>query len=280
MRSFLLSLLTLFLAGCGISGQNADVEGDLRLYVLDCGSLRMEDVSAFGLSNEETQVRELFVPCYLIDHPDGQLFWDAGLDPAAAGKGEIELQPGMSMSYERSVLEQLSEIGFPPEEIELIALSHMHFDHAGAANYFPVSRLLIQRAEYDAAFGTPGENSIFVYDFYKELENNPKTMLDGDYDVFGDGRVIIVSAPGHTPGHQVLFLDLAETGPLVLSGDLYHFRFSRTHKRTPSFNTNAEQTIESMQKVESFLEERGAALWIEHDKALADTLNLSPAFYE
>ncbi len=275
MRRLFVILMVVVLGGCATQQS----ESDLRLYVMDCGNLRFTNVSMFGLTNEETDVREMFVPCYLIDHPDGQLFWDAGLDPATAGQGEIEPQPGLTMWYERSVLDQLSEIGFPPEEIELIALSHMHFDHAGAANYFPVSRLLIQKPEYEAAFNNAEDYPVFTYESYSELADNPKTILEGDYDVFGDGRVVIVSAPGHTPGHQVLFLDLAETGPIVLSGDLYHFRFNRLHQRTPVFNTDAAQTVESMSKVEAFLKERNATLWIEHDKALADTLNKSPAYY-
>ena len=81
-----------------------------------------------------------------------------------------------------------------------------------------------------------------------------------------------MSTPGHTPGHQVLFL--------VLSGDLYHFRFSRTHHRVPVFNTSAEQTLESMDRVEAFLAETGATFWIEHDSELAKTLKLAPSFYD
>jgi len=135
-------LAALLLTGCVSTSEEPD---QLRLYVLDCGYLRFGDVTAFGLTNEETSVREMFVPCYLVDHPDGQLLWDAGLDPAAAGKGEQELQPGMYQRYDRSVMDQLADIGFPPEDIEWIALSHMHFDHSGAANYFPESHLLIQQ---------------------------------------------------------------------------------------------------------------------------------------
>ena len=98
--------------------------------------------------------------------------------------------------------------------------------------------------------------------------------------VFGDGRVRILSAPGHTPGHQVLFLDLADTGPLVLSGDLYHFRLSRAERRVPTFNVDREQTLASMERVEAFVEDVGATFWIEHDLALFQELDLAPAYYE
>jgi len=105
-------------------------------------------------------------------------------------------------------------------------------------------------------------------------------LLDGDHDVFGDGSVKILSAPGHTPGHQVLALELRELGPLVLSGDLYHFRKSRELRATPTFNTDRERTLRSMDKIEAYIAERGATLWIEHDAALADSIDLAPAYYQ
>lgn len=252
----------------------------LALHVFDCGRLAFDDVANFGLTNAETPVREMFVPCYLVVHPAGTLFWDAGLPLSVLGKGEVELEPGVRMSYQRSVLDQLDELGHPAGSIDNVAFSHMHFDHVGAANAFALSTLLIQRTEHDAAFVHGEDNPIFEPDLYMGLAASNTTLLDGDHDVFGDGRVRILSAPGHTPGHQVLFIDLAQTGPLVLSGDLYHFRESRELRRTPVFNTDAQQTLAAMDKVEAFIKDRQATLWIEHDKALADTLRLAPAYYD
>lgn len=265
------------LAACS---PQSGTQGSLRLYVMDCGSIHLTDVAAFGLTNEETPVRDLFVPCYLVKHPGGLLLWDAGLDLAIVGKGEVELQEGATMRYERSVIDQLAEIGYRPDDIDLIALSHLHFDHAGASNFFPGARLLIQDTEYQAGFVNYADNPVFNYDYYKELADNPMTILEGDHDVFGDGLVQIISAPGHTPGHQVLYLSLSETGRLVLSGDLYHFRFNRMHRRTPVFNTSAEETLASMDKVEALLKEKGATLWIQHDQARASQLKFAPDFYE
>lgn len=277
---WLLAFAVLFVAACArdISTKNSEAHA-IKLYVMDCGALQLSDISAFGLSNDESTVRSMFVPCYLVDHPDGLLLWDAGLSPAIVGLGDVEAE-GFTMRYERSVIDQLSDLGVRPDDIDLIALSHLHFDHAGAANYFPTARLLIQESEYQAGFINHADNPVFNYDFYKELEDNPMTRLDGDHDVFGDGSVRLISAPGHSPGHQVLFLDLEETGPLVLSGDLYHFRFSRANQRTPIFNTSREDTLASMAKVEALIESTNATLWIEHDAALAETLDLSPLYYQ
>ena len=253
-------------------------DDNVRLYVFDCGLIGAADISMFNLSNDETPVRELFVPCYLIEHPEGRLIWDAGLPLAMAGAGRIEQEGGVYMIYERSLIDQLADMGLEPADIDLVAFSHMHYDHAGAANAFTDSRLLIQDAEHQAAF-VEASNQFFQPELYMDLKDNEMEILSGDHDVFGDGSVMIVSAPGHTPGHQVLLLRLTNTGPLLLSGDLYHFQMNRKLRRAPNFNTDIAETLRSFDKVEALIDSEGATLWIEHDKALAETLNMAPAYY-
>ena len=109
----------------------------LRLTVFDCGSLRLEDVSSFGLTNADTPVRDLFVPCYLIEHPQGNMIWDTGLPLTFAGQGRVALQPGATVLYEQSLLNQLAVLGLGPADINYLGLSHMHFDHAGPPMLFP-----------------------------------------------------------------------------------------------------------------------------------------------
>lgn len=252
-----------------------------QLTVFDCGSIVLDSVESFGIRDDETPVRELFVPCYLVKHERGTLFWDAGLPLGVVGRGDVKPEPGMTLRYARSVLEQLEAVGTPAADVDYVAFSHMHFDHVGAANAFASSTLLIQRTEHTAAFEEvtryPG---IFVPEHYAQLRDAKTMLLDGDLDVFGDGSVEILAAPGHTPGHQVLFVELAQTGPIVLSGDLYHFAESRTLRRVPEFNTDADASRRSMERIERLIEARGATLWIEHEKAVADTLRKAPAFYE
>ena len=256
-----------------------NVLAETRLYVFDCGSISMSDVSAFGLTNDETEAREMFVPCYIIEHEAGRLLWDGGLPLALAGRPPQEDQ-GAVMSYDRSLIEQMADMGLTPADVDLMAFSHFHFDHVGAANAFRASRLLIQQTEYDAAFKNAADNPIFNPALYNQIGDSQKTLLNGDYDVFGDGSVTLISAPGHTPGHQTLLINLENTGPLMLSGDLYHFEENRSLRRPPHFNTNAEETLRSMDKVEAIIEETGATLWIEHNMALARTLKKAPEYYD
>jgi glyoxylase-like metal-dependent hydrolase (beta-lactamase superfamily II) len=273
----LLLTFVIFLLSLPAASLRADT--GVQLFVFDCGNLRAANISMFSISNDETPIRELFVPCYLVKHPDGLLIWDAGLPVAMAEKGEFESEPGVFVRYDVTLEDQLAAMGLGPEDIDLVAFSHMHWDHVGSANLFTESTLLIQRPEYQAAF-VDNSNDLFEPELYMDLADNDMQILDGDHDVFGDGSVQLVAAYGHTPGHQVLFLQLENTGPLVLSGDLYHFRLSREQRRVPLFNSDAGDTLEAMVKVESLIERENATLWIEHDKALADTLRKAPQYYD
>lgn len=257
-------------------------EAEVRLYVFDCGTLELDEVSLFGLEAEDTAVRTLFVPCYLVEHRGDsgirRLLFDAGLPASAAGQGTVELEPGMTMHYPTSLENQLDALGLAPDDIDLVAFSHLHFDHVGSAGLFTAAEHLIQRPEHQAGF-VDRNAQIYDLDLIEPLVDSRHRILDGDHDVFGDDSVRLVSTPGHTPGHQALLVRLSDPGPIVLSGDLYHFRASRELRAVPVFNTDAAATRASMERLEALLEAEGATLWIEHDRALADTLRKAPDFY-
>ena len=237
-----------------------------------------DTVSRFSIEDDETDVRELIVPCYIVEHPDGRMLWDGGLPSSYV---EAEGRPG-NARLDRTLAEQLAELdlGFDLGSLDYVAFSHMHYDHVGVANEIEGATWLVQRPEHDAMFADPVSMPAAQPELYANLRDADTVLLDGDHDVFGDGRVQILSAAGHTPGHQVLFLDLAETGPLLLSGDLYHFRLSRQQRRVPIFNFDAEMTLASMERVEAFAAEVGATFWIEHELALFQELDKAPAYYQ
>ena len=131
---------------------------------------------------------------------------------------------------------------------------------------------MIQGAEYDWAMTQPAKPAF--------APTQTIEKLTGDRDVFGDGSVMILSTPGHTPGHQALLVLLQKSGPIVLSGDAVHFQDNWEHRRVPGMNTNREQTLASMQRIATLLEARKAQLWINHDKAQSAQLRYAPAFYE
>jgi len=167
---------------------------------------------------------------------------------------------------------QLAELGVKPADVTYVALSHTHGDHVGNIALFGSSTVLIQGAEYDWAMAGANKPAFAVSEKFERLA--------GDHDVFGDGSVTILSTPGHTPGHQSLLVRLPKTGSVVLSGDAVHFRDNWEHRRVPSMNKDRAQTLASLQRLQSVLDERRAQLWINHDKAQSEGLRYAPAYYE
>ena len=264
------------------NGEAAATDASVQLYVFNCGDFRFPSVENFSIGDDETTVRELVVPCYIIDHPRGTLLWDGGLPSATANISGWQRDPetGVQVRMQQTLQSQLldMDLGFDLTSINLAAFSHIHYDHVGVANELTNAKWLVQRGDYEvvAKGGT-----VPAYDpaLLAEIKKRPTQVLDGDYDVFGDGKVRLISATGHTPGHQVLYVELADFGPLMLSGDLYHFRLSRDQRRVPMFNVDKNQTLAAMDKVEALVAETGAIFWIEHDAALFETLKLAPYFY-
>jgi N-acyl homoserine lactone hydrolase len=254
----------------------------IRLYVLDGGTLTIGEPTGFGLTKAEVKTTDMVVPAFLIVHPKGVLLWDTGLGDHLVGRPASETQVGaFGQTVPTSLKSQLAAIGYPANKISHLALSHMHFDHVGNANDYAGSTWLVQRPERAAMFGdqpAPAANQASVR--FSALREAKAVVLDGDHDVFGDGTVVIKSTPGHTPGHQSLYLRLARTGPVVLSGDLYHYPEERTLNRMPAREAAEGKTAASRAALERFMKETAAQLWIQHDAVHWRELKKSPAYYD
>ena len=252
----------------------------LRLFVFDCGTLHFMNADAYSLKKEEVAQFDMSVPCFLVAHPRGTMIWDAGIIPDTDFKpGSGTVTAGIATSS-TPLLPQLRAAGYGPGDITYLALSHYHSDHVANANAFAGSTWLVRKAERDIMFSDPPPARTATANF-SALKNSKTVIVDKDeYDVFGDGTVVIKSAPGHTPGHQVLFLKLAKMGAVVLSGDLYHYPEERKLHRLPTREFNVEQTATSRVAVDAFLKKTGAQLWIEHDLSANAKLKKAPAYYD
>jgi glyoxylase-like metal-dependent hydrolase (beta-lactamase superfamily II) len=279
-RSFILLFISLVFSGCQVDDSTeTETKSSLKLYIFDCGMLRFDSIESFSVSDDETNIRDFIVPCYVVEHENGRLLWDGGL-PSKTADVDGWQGKGMLSRLDRTFSEQLPEIGLDMSSFDYAAYSHMHFDHVGVANEVIGAKLIIQQEEYDAAFADEVTVPGFDPSLYSNLKDAERILIDGDHDVFGDSRVRVISAPGHTPGHQVLFIDLENSGPVVLSGDLYHLAISRQDRRVPAFNVDKAMTLASMDRVEALVEETGATFWIEHELALFEQLNKAPAYYD
>jgi glyoxylase-like metal-dependent hydrolase (beta-lactamase superfamily II) len=272
-------LLAVTAAAVVSAGQKPAAVKSLRLYVFDDGAIKGLDPKLFNFTREELKEVDFRNTSYLIVHPKGTLMFDSGGIPDSQFKGDEPASEGV-MSATKRLLPQLKEAGYTPADITYFAMSHFHSDHTANANAFAGSTWIVQKAERDFMFSEKPQG-IIQPQTYSALKTAKTRLLDNeDFDVFGDGTVVIKSAPGHTPGHQVLFVKLAKTGPVLLAGDLYHYPEERTTGRVPTFEFNAEQSKASRQKMEAFVKQSKAQLWIEHDIATHAKLPMAPKFLD
>ena len=251
-----------------------------RIYIFDNGTLTGLDPKLFGFSREEIKEPDFVAISYLVVHPKGTVMFDAGAIPDADFKADGTRVTEGIVSAARQLKPQLAAAGYSPSDITYFAMSHYHSDHTANANDFAGATWIVQKAERDAMFAEKAPGITRPAD-YSALRKAKTRVLDNeDLDVFGDGAVVIKSTPGHTPGHQVLFVRLAKTGPVVLAGDLYHYPEEITTGRTPSFEWNADLSKASRATLAAFLEQTGATLWIEHDVATHARLPKAPRYVE
>src|SRR6185369_5902620 len=222
----------------------------VRLYILDCGNITGVGETQFGFKQGLLATTEMTTPCFLIVHPRGTLMWDTGEIPDSAFKGDGSPAKQGPFAATKPLLPQLAALGYTPADITYLALSHYHGDHTANANAFAASTWIVQEVERKTMFApqdgkAKGPNAPNLA-YFGALEKSKTTLLKGeDHDVFGDGTVVLKFTPGHTPGHQSLYLRLAKSGNILLSGDLYHYPEELTLKVVPSSDLDAAQTAKS-----------------------------------
>jgi glyoxylase-like metal-dependent hydrolase (beta-lactamase superfamily II) len=253
------------------SGEGARPAAEVALWRLDCGTLEIGHLDDYSDAFLYPGRRMTFVDsCYLIRHGDRYLLWDTGLPGALVGHPEQD--GGDRLSLRRTLRDQLAEIGVRPEQVGFVGISHYHFDHTGQAADFPKATLLIDRRAWE------------VVQARQDLAARFGPWLGGggnveplayDHDLFGDGSVVLLRTPGHTPGHRSLLVRLAKAGPVLLTGDVFHFAENRRRRGVPGFNTSRAESLASMERLEAIARSLKARVVIPHEPAnLADL----PAF--
>jgi N-acyl homoserine lactone hydrolase len=257
-----------------------------KLYRLDCGRSLANDESVWTPGENVGRDIEFSSTCWLIKHEGEWLLWDTGVPESSLNdpRGWSTLPKLIVYHLDKSLTDQLAEIGLKPSEIDRVAISHTHGDHIGNMGLFPNATIVMQRAEYTwihSANG-PNDNVNQLMALARNLLGTPKNLqlIDGDTDVFGDGSVILVFTPGHTPGHQSLLVHLKDSGFIILSGDVVHLEENFEKNIVPSLNTDKAESIASMQRIRQLIATYKARLFVNHDKGQADGLRLLPSFYD
>jgi glyoxylase-like metal-dependent hydrolase (beta-lactamase superfamily II) len=251
-----------------------------RLYIFDDGDIAGLDPKIFGFTKQQLKSVDFVNQSYLVVHPRGSVMFDTG------GIGDDKFPAGGGMAKEgimtasKKLVPQMAAAGYKPSDITYLVLSHYHSDHTGNANLFAGATWIVQKAEHDVMFAdTP--LPIMQQATYSALRTARTKVLDNeDFDVFGDGTVVVKSTPGHTPGHQVMLVRLAKFGPVILSGDLYHYPEEIATGKTPDFEFNPAQSARSRAAVQAWAKQQHARLWIEHDKPTHANLPKSPKYLD
>jgi N-acyl homoserine lactone hydrolase len=243
---------------------------EVTLTRLDCGTtpsptdvnLRFSDTFAFvGLK------LNLVFSCYLIKHGDEYLLWDTGQAMTAG-----------PVAPKTSIVDLLAQLKLKPEQMKYVGISHYHGDHTGQLASFPNSQLLIGSADWAAVSAPNPAPLVNAPPFAHWVKGAGKSeVLPGDKDVFGDGTVVILSTPGHTPGHRVLLVKLAQMGNVLLSGDLVHFRENYETNGVPTFNTSRAETLASIDRFKKLVTNYNATVIIQHDARDVAKLPAFPA---
>ena len=249
--------------------ETSAAEKPLHVAVLDCGTIKISDLDVFSSAGDYAGQADTFTDsCFLVHHPKGMLLWDLGLPGMLVGNGE-NTQGVFTVSMEKSITDQLAAHDIAPSDIDYVAVSHSHFDHIGQIDQVQGSTWLINQKEKDAMFppdgSAPYDPSLApAFAMFSPMEQQ---VIGDEHDVFGDGSVVIFQTPGHTPGHSSLQLMMPESGPVLLTGDLYHRAESRELKRVPRFNSSEPDTLVSMDAFEARAERLGAKVIIQHEPA-------------
>jgi len=259
-------------AACALAGLAASAQAAPEMSVarLDCGTpqaptavnQRFSDTYSYG----DLKVQFVY-SCYLVRHGNEYLLWDTGHSMTAP-----------NVAPKVSIVDQLAKIGVKPEQIKYVGISHYHADHTGQVASFPKATLLIGKGDWDRiSMPNPPEGVNYKpFEGWIKGENKvePQPL---DKDVFGDGSVIMLYTPGHTPGHHSLLVKLPQTGALLISGDAMHFRENYDNDGVPAFNFDRAQTIASLQRIKKIVATFKAKVIIQHDARDVDKLPAFPA---
>ena len=290
--SFVLVAFSLMMAGTLDANAGSKLPDPIKagvaekLFRLDCGRSLANDESVWTPGENVGRSIEFSSTCWLIKHGNEWLLWDTGVPESALNdpRGWSTLPKLIVYHLDKTLTDQLAQIGLKPSDITRVAISHTHGDHVGNVGLLPNSAIMMQRAEYSWVNSPngPNDNVNQLMALARKLLGTPKSLqlIDGDTDVYGDGSVTLVSTPGHTPGHQSLLVHLKNSGFIILSGDVVHSEENFDKNVVPSLNTNKAESIASMEKIRQMIGMYKATLFINHDKKQTDKLKLLPAFYD
>ncbi|HET7366577.1 MAG TPA: N-acyl homoserine lactonase family protein [Burkholderiales bacterium] len=237
----------------------AQAPAEVSLWRLDCGTAAKPAAIAERFSDTFAYPPDKLQPftysCYVVKHGNDYMVWDTGFVP-----GSNPNAPKVSLT------DQLSQLKIVPDQVKYVGISHFHADHTSQLPSLPNATLLIGKGDWNGITANPPMAGANAAAFTHWISGGGKAEpLSADKDVFGDGSVVVLRTPGHTPGHSSLLVRLKEKGPVILSGDAAHFHENYDSNGVPAFNYDRAETIASLDRIKQIAGNLKATVIIQHD---------------
>jgi glyoxylase-like metal-dependent hydrolase (beta-lactamase superfamily II) len=231
---------------------------EVTLARIDCGTGQLVNAAPRWIDTYTPNELKLTFTfsCYLIKHGDEYMVWDTGYAP-----GTNPSAPKVSLA------DRLAEVNVKPEQVKWVGISHFHQDHTGQLAPLTNATLLIGKGDWDGINANPPMPGANVAGFKDYMGASARKVepLTLDKDVFGDGTVMVIRTPGHTPGHMSALVRLRSGKAYLLSGDAVHFHENWESNGVPVFNYDRAQTLASMDRMKKIAANLGATVVIQHD---------------
>ncbi len=256
----------------GAAATDATAQTASKLWQLTSGTLTLE--KTFLVANHASRGKMITVPVamYVIEHPRGLVVYDTGMaDDVSDGGCDAYWGKGLCSAFppkqrrDEVIDQQLKKLGYSTDQVKYVIYSHFHLDHAGNIELFPKARHVVQKAEIRHAWWPEKWYAgAFILKDYDETRKFNFLELTGDYDLFDDGAITILSTRGHTPGHQSLKVRLAKTGTLVLTGDAIYTPENAAGV-PPGLTVSLEHSMGSIERLKNIRDGSGGELWYSHN---------------
>jgi N-acyl homoserine lactone hydrolase len=245
------------------------------MYALQNGFLGFEKS---GLLYGERSGERVQIPvaCWLIRTDSAVVLFDTGLSPRAV-PGLLRNDPLARFGDGDLLVHRLESLGLEPRDIDLVVLSHLHFDHAGGAELFPDSELCVQRDEYAFAHHPAPVFASFYYRKNFDLAGARWRLLDGDTELLPGCTAL--RSDGHTAGHQSLLVELPGNGPVILAGDACYWQQSIETDWPPGVVWDPGRAMHSIKRLKTLARLTGGRIVPSHDPAFWATVPKAPDPY-
>jgi N-acyl homoserine lactone hydrolase len=249
----------------------------MRLYVFESAKMHVPDRGMMSGRPSGVPVT-IPVPFYLIVHPNGLALFDTGMK---LDNWPPQFRPDGDQQPEQMIDKQLRTLGYGPDDIKYVIMSHLHLDHAGGMPLFPRATFIVRKSELRAAWWPERFQVHYIFEDYKETRGFTYIELDDTeaFDVFQDGSVICIDTKGHSQGHQSLVINLPKSGRFVLTADAASMAEILDEGVLPAISWNAEEAAKSVRKMQHMKRE-GATVLMAHDPDQWETVRLAPEYYE